>query len=215
MRLPEKPVRILIADDHELMRRGVRDLLIREGYEMAGEAGTGRDLIQRAMETRPDLLIVDVGMPGLNGLEAIKRVRKEMPQVRAIVLTMHETDALIRSVMASGARGYVLKTDAARDLLAAVEAVMQGRVFLSSVVSERLRNPNLLPDQLNLAEITPREREVLQLLAEGKTSREIAETLGTSVRTVETQRSSIMEKIGARSLADVVRWAIRNNIVLP
>lgn len=215
MRSPEKPLRILIADDHELMRRGVRDLLTHEGYEVAGEAASGRDLIERALAIRPDLLIVDVGMPGLNGLEAIKRVRKELPDVRAIVLTMHETDALIRSVMASGARGYVLKTDAARDLLAAVEAVMDGRIFLSSVVSGRLRNPNMQPDQMGLVEITPREREVLQLLAEGKTSREIAETLGTSVRTVETQRSSIMEKIGARSLADVVRWAIRNNIVLP
>lgn len=215
MNRPAASIRIAIADDHELMRRGVRDLLSSEGYEVVGEAATGRELIAVAEKTRPDLVIVDIGMPGLNGLDAVKQLRKVLPQVRAIVLTMHETDALIRAVLSSGARGYVLKTDAARDLLAAAAAVMRGQFFLSPAVGERMQNPNEQPEQAKLAEITPREREVLQLLAEGKTSREVAQTLGTSVRTVETQRASIMEKIGARSLADVIRWAIRNEIVLP
>lgn len=215
MSRPVAPIRIVIADDHELMRRGVRHLLSSEGHEVVGEAATGRELIAVAEKTRPDLVIVDIGMPGLNGLDAVKRIRKLLPQVRAVVLTMHETDALIRAVLSSGARGYVLKTDAARDLLAAAAAVMRGQFFLSPAVGERMQNPNEQPEQAKLAEITPREREVLQLLAEGKTSREVAQTLGTSVRTVETQRASIMEKIGARSLADVIRWAIRNEIVLP
>lgn len=215
MSRPVAPIRIVIADDHELMRRGVRHLLSSEGHEVVGEAATGRELIAVAEKTRPDLVIVDIGMPGLNGLDAVKRIRKLLPQVRAVVLTMHETDALIRAVLSSGARGYVLKTDAARDLLAAAAAVMRGQFFLSPAIGERMQNANEQPEQTKLAEVTPREREVLQLLAEGKTSREVAQTLGTSVRTVETQRASIMEKIGARSLADVIRWAIRNEIVLP
>lgn len=205
--------RIIIADDHELLRRGVRDLLVSSGYSVVAEASNGHELIEKARETEPDLVVTDLGMPGLNGVDAVRTLLKERPKMQAIVLTIHETDALIQSVLASGARGYVLKGDAAKDLTEAVREVMSGRIFLSSGLSDRLDNPD--GGEARIRTLSTRELEIVQLLVAGRTSREISETLGTSVRTVETQRSDIMEKLGKKSLAELIRWAIRNNLVFP
>lgn len=207
--------RILIADDHELMRHGIRQLLTNEGYSVVDEAGDGRELIAKARSLRPDVLVVDITMPELNGIDAIRAVRKELPEVVAVVLSVHDSDSLISSVLAAGAGGYVLKSDAAKDIANAVSTVLEGKVFLSPSLAGRASSSFFKPDEVTLPALTPREREIVQLVAEGKTSKEIADRLGTSSRTVETQRASIMDKLGAKSVADIVRWAIRNNLVLP
>jgi DNA-binding NarL/FixJ family response regulator len=210
--------RILIADDHEIVRHGIRTLLAdHPGWEVCGEAVDGRDAIEKARALRPDLALLDVGMPNLNGLDAARQILAFAPRTRVLILTMHESEQVVREVLEVGARGFLLKSDAARDLVAAVEALQCRTTFFTSSVAEMVLDGYLnggidkgkpLKDRL-----TPREREVVQLLAEGMSSKEVAVALDLSVKTAETHRTNLMRKLDLHSVADLVRYAVRNNIV--
>ncbi len=210
-------VRILIADDHEIVRQGLRSLLEKESWEVCAEYGSGREAVEGAKQLTPDIAILDISMPDLNGVEATQQISKQVPDTRVIVMTMHDSEELARRVLEAGARGYVLKSDAARDLANAVKAVMKGEPFFSGKISEMLLRGYLTKPTQTQAEaipsLTPREREVVQLLAEGKSSKEVAAVLGTSPATVETQRAKIMQKLDLHSVTDLVRYAIRNHII--
>ncbi len=215
-------VRILVADDHEIVRRGLRALLeAQPNWEIVAEAITGREAIDQARQTTPDVAIIDVGMPELNGLEATRQILKVLPQTEVLILTMHENEQIVREVLDAGARGYVLKSDAGRDLVAAVEALCQHRTFFSSKISELLltsyiRHPERgEPHESPRGRLTAREREIVQLLAEGKSNKEVAASLNISIKTAETHRTNIMNKLDLRSITELVRYAVRNNIVEP
>ena len=217
-------LRILIADDHEVARRGIRALLeSHPGWEVCGEAKDGREAVELASKEKPDLILLDIGMPNLNGLEAARQILAVSPDIAILILTMHDSDQVVREVLRAGARGFLLKSDAGRDLVAAVEALQLQRTFFTTRVSQMVldgfldrdnrldgteRNHEDLDDVL-----TGREREVIQLLAEGKTSKEVAVTLNLSVKTAETHRTNLMRKLGLHSVADLTRYAVRNGIV--
>lgn len=214
-----RPVHILLADDHEVVRKGLRALLeTQPGWKVIAEATDGREAVEKAQSMHPDVAIVDIGMPSLNGLEATRQIVKKAPRTRVLVLTMHDTNPLIGQVVKAGARGYVLKSDVASDLVAAVEALIRDQTFFTSKVSQiildRYVGKSDVPE--NLADpdspLTPREREVVQLLAEGKSSKEVAAVLGISVKTAETHRINLMRKLDCHSVAEVVRYAVRNLI---
>ncbi len=209
--------RILIADDHEIVRRGIRALLENHpGWEVCGEAIDGRDAIEKAAALRPDLALLDVGMPNLNGLDAARQILAAAPRTRVLILTMHESEQIVREVLEVGARGFLLKTDAARDMVSAVEALQRRTTFFTSSVAELVLNGYLHRrdnDKPLRDRLTPREREVVQLLAEGKSSKEVAIVLSLSVKTAETHRTNVMRKLDLHSVADLVRYAVRNNIV--
>ncbi len=216
--------RILIADDHEVARRGIRALLeTHSNWEVCAEASDGREAVELAATTNPDLVLLDIGMPNLNGLEAARQILAATPDVPILILTMHDSDNVVREVLRAGARGFLLKSDAGRDLVAAVEALQVQRTFFTTRVSQMVLNSFLdqgKPDQakekindLPGDPLTAREREVIQLLAEGKTSKEVAVTLNLSVKTAETHRTNLMRKLGLHSVADLTRYAVRNGIV--
>jgi DNA-binding NarL/FixJ family response regulator len=209
---------ILVADDHEIVRRGVRALLeAHPGWKICGEAVDGREAVDKAGRLRPDIVILDIGMPVLNGLEAARQIRKHTSQCQVLILTMHESEQVVREVLTAGARGYVLKSGAGRDLVKAVEALSRHETFFTSQVAEYVLQSFLdaRGGEPASSAVTPREREVIQLLAEGRGNKEVATTLGISVRTAETHRTHIMRKLGCRSFSDLVRYAIRNNIIAP
>jgi DNA-binding NarL/FixJ family response regulator len=208
--------RVLIADDHEVVRKGLRSLLeVDGGLEVVGEAADGREAVEKALAEKPDVVVLDIGMPEMNGLEATRRIVKEQPRTEVLILTVYESEELIREVLRAGARGYVLKTDAGRLLLTAVESVSAHKPFFTSSVSELVlagflsgEGRNELPEPL-----TPREREVLQLLAQGFSNKEVAAALGIGLKTVETHRMNLMAKLDLHSVVDLVRYAIRNGII--
>lgn len=215
-----KTTKILIADDHEVVRHGVRDLIAAQpGWEICAEAENGRDAVRLVGELRPAVAILDLSMPGLNGMDAARQIRKLAPDTRILIFTMHETEELVREVFRSGAHGYVLKSDAGKHLVAAVHAVLEGRHFCSSKLSEWifqgfLRAANGEPLEAAPEEaLTPREREIVQLLAEGQSNKEVAAQLGISVKTAETHRAVIMRKLHLHAFSDLVRYAIRNHII--
>jgi len=212
-------VRIMIADDHAIVRRGLRALLeCQPGWEVCAEASNGFEAVSCVEQFQPDVAIVDIGMPELNGFEATRKIRSISAHTEVLILTMHQSDEVVEEVLKAGARGYVLKSDADQDLIAAVETLLEHKPFLTSnvadiVLSEYLtsRNaPSLVPLGNN---VTPREREIIQLLAEGKSNKEIAVALNLSTRTVEAHRANIMHKLNLDSLSGLVRYAIRNHIV--
>lgn len=212
-------VRILIADDHEVVRHGVRELLASQpGWEVVHEAASGRDALKLIEESRPDIAVLDLSMPQLNGMDAARQVRRVSPDTKVIIFTMHETEELVREVFRSGAQAYVLKSDAGTHLVAAVNAVLEGRHFCSSKLSEwifqgYLRGAGGAPADSPTDELTAREREIVQLLAEGQSNKEVAAELGISVKTVETHRAVIMRKLRLHAFSDLVRYAIRNHII--
>jgi len=214
-------IRILVADDHEIVRRGLRALLdAQPEWEVVGEAVSGREAVEKARQLTPDVAIIDVGMPELNGLEATRQILKALPQTEILILTMHESEQIVREVLDAGARGYVLKSDAGKDLVAAVEALCQHRTFFSSKISEMLLRSYIRPTRSEQPEttrgrLTAREREIVQLLAEGKSNKEVANALNISIKTAETHRTNIMNKLDLRSITELVRYAVRNNIVEP
>lgn len=210
--------RILIADDHEIVRRGIRALIEgHPGWEVCGEAVDGRDAVEKARELRPDLALVDVSMPNLNGLDAARQILDIVPQTRVLILTMHESEQIVREVLEVGARGFLLKSDAARDLVSAIQALQRRTTFFTSSVAEMVLNGFLDrrgdTQKPTKDRLTPREREVVQLLAEGKSSKEVAVVLNLSVKTAETHRTNVMRKLDLHSVADLVRYAVRNNLV--
>jgi DNA-binding NarL/FixJ family response regulator len=214
-------LRILVADDHEIVRRGLCSLLQKhEGWEICGEASDGRDAVEKAKQLKPDVVILDVGMPNLNGLDATRQLMQHDPNFKVIVLTITDSDQVIREALDSGARGFVLKSDAARDLVSAVEALQHKRMFFTPRVNDLVLAGFLdkghaisRNEPPSLPTLTAREREITQLLAEGKSSKEVASLLNLSTKTVETHRSNIMRKLSFHSIRDLVVYAIKNNII--
>ncbi|HEY4359208.1 MAG TPA: response regulator transcription factor [Acidobacteriaceae bacterium] len=213
-------LRIVIADDHDLIRRGVRNLIsCRKEWQVVGEASNGAEAVEKVTSLRPDVAIVDFSMPILNGPEAASQIAKVSPKTSVVVLTMHDSEHVIRGVLQSGAKGFVLKSDADEDLIAAVEAVVQKRHFFTHRVASMMLEEYftaIRPSIRNRDEgprLTMREREVLRLLADGVTSKQIADRLSISVRTVESHRMHINRKLGFGSIADLVRYAIRHGLV--
>jgi DNA-binding NarL/FixJ family response regulator len=213
-------IRILLADDHALMRRGIRDLLTTEPeFEIIGEAGDGREAVRLAEKFKPDVMIMDLAMPELNGLDAIRQIRKDAPEIELLVFSMHDSEELIREVFAAGARGYVLKSDVALYLIEAVRSLARHKPFFTPRISEAILNSlvsTAAPGHVEPSRPGPlsaREREILQLLAENKSNKDIAKALGISVRTVETHRRSVMQKLDVSSIVELVHYAIRNGIV--
>jgi DNA-binding NarL/FixJ family response regulator len=216
-------LRVLVADDHEVVRAGVRSLLDRQpDCEICGEAVTGRQAVTLAEQLKPDIVVLDITMPELNGLEAARQILKAVPGVQVLILSMHESEELVQEILDIGAQGYILKSDAGRELAAAMEALRRREPFFTSRVAQIALRAHLNKRHSDHAQppspdsvLTPREREVLQLLAEGKSNKEVASTLEISVMTVETHRANIMHKLGAHSIAELVHYAIRNRIITP
>jgi DNA-binding NarL/FixJ family response regulator len=211
-------LRILIADDHEVARRGIRSLLEgHEGWEVCGEAKDGREAVDFASQLQPDILLLDIGMPNLNGLDAARQILAATPDARILILTIHDAEQVVREVLAAGARGFVLKSDAGRDLISAVEALQNRRTFFTPKVAQMMLDGYLRPheesDSSAQTLLTPREREVLQLVAEGKSTKEVASMLKLSVKTAETHRTNLMRKLNLHSVADLTLYAVRNGIV--
>jgi DNA-binding NarL/FixJ family response regulator len=207
-------LKLLVADDHEIVRKGVRCLLeAQPGWQVMAEASNGRDAVEQAKSLKPDVAILDIAMPSLNGLEAARQMLKNDPHIKIVILTMHDSDNLIREVIKVGARGYVSKTDAIRDLVAAINAVRSGVTFFTAKVAEVLFEGYSDESRATDSRLTPRQREVIQLLAEGQSSKEIAVALGLSVKTAETHRANIMKRLNCHSASEIVRYAVRNNII--
>jgi DNA-binding NarL/FixJ family response regulator len=213
-------LKVLIADDHEIVRQGLRSMLeAQRDCQVVGEAGDGRQAVTLTKELNPDVVILDIGMPTLNGLEATRQILKMRPQTKVLILTMHESDSVIREVLDAGARGYILKTDAGRDLVTAVDSLRRNKTFFTSRVSQMILDGFLKGDPrpqdsgAGAVRLTPRQREIVQLLAEGKSSKEVAVALDLSVKTAETHRANIMRKLDCHSVSEVVRYAIRNKII--
>ena len=211
-------LRILIADDHEVARSGIRTLLeSHPGWEVCAEAKDGREAVELCNKTKPDLVLLDIGMPNLNGLDAARQILATAPDTRILILTMHDTEQVVREVLSAGARGFLLKSDAGRDLVAAVEALQHQRTFFTTKVAQMVLEGFLHPEadaaHSSKHVLTPREREVIQLLAEGKTSKEVAVALNLSVKTAETHRTNLMRKLDLHSVADLTLYAVRNGIV--
>lgn len=216
-------LRILVADDHDIIRRGLRALLSsRAGWVVCAEAATGREAVSLAEQHKPDIVVMDISMPDLNGLEAARKIRKQLPKTEVVILSLHYSDQLVREIVDAGARAYIMKSDADRDLLIAIEALSNHRSFFTSRAAEMLidgfcrqSSPVAEPRILMRNRLTSREREIVQLLAEGRSSKEVAVTLGISVKTAETHRANIMRKLELHSVSELVRYAVRNQIIEP
>lgn len=212
-------LRILVADDHGIVRKGLRTLLERSrGCEVCAEVGNGREAVEKVKLLGPDIAILDITMPVLNGVEATRQIRKASPQTEVLILSMHESDLLLKEGLEAGAKGYLLKEDADRYLLAAVNALRRHTRYFSPKISEALAAEPSRPEERNSRtkvrgrRLTPREREVVQLLAEGRSNKEAATLLNISAKTVETHRANVMIKLNLHSITGLVRYAIRNNL---
>ncbi len=212
-------LRVVLADDHALVRAGIRSLLGEiEGVEVVGETGDGREALRLVAELSPDVLLLDIGLPGLNGLDVASRVEQGHPRTRVLVLSMHASEDYVRQALEAGAAGYLLKDSALEELGLALRAVAEGRKYLTPAVSERLVTDYLRrgePASGGAPRLSPRQREVLQLIAEGHSTKEIAFALSVSVKTVETHRAELMERLDIHDVAGLVRYAVRTGVVDP
>jgi DNA-binding NarL/FixJ family response regulator len=212
--MQSKRTRILLADDHAVVRHGFRRILdAQEDMEVVGEVSNGREAVDRSAAIQPDVVIMDVTMPELNGIEATRRIAEQVPRTRILALSMHRDSVYVREILRAGARGYLLKDSSEADLVSAVRAVAQGEGYLSPAVSEAVLSDYRKHVTNPVDLLTSREREVLQLVAEGRTNKEIANSLNLSVYTVEAHRGKIMEKLNLHSASEMVRFAIRNGLI--
>jgi len=215
-----KKLRILLADDHALVRRGARGVLqSQQGWRVVGEAGNGIEAVEKAKRLKPDIAIVDISMPELDGVQVTRQIREAVPNTKVLVLTMHESEQVVESALDAGAHGYVLKSDLTACLVKAVKDVSGGRRSLTPKVSEivvegfiKARGDNRREERAG-PQPTSRQHEIIRLLAEGKINKEIACQLGIAVRTVEAHRANIMQKLGFQSLADIIQYALRQGII--
>jgi DNA-binding NarL/FixJ family response regulator len=207
--------RVMLADDHAVVRRGLRTLIEGvPGWEVCAEAADGKETVTLAAEARPDILIMDLSMPGLGGVDATIQIRKILPQIEVLILTMHESDRLAGQALRAGARGYLLKGESEDKLMEALEALSRHQPYFSPSVSETLLQGYLHSEPTHdLKQLTPRERQIVKLVAEGKSNKVIASVLNLSIKTVETHRSAAMHKVGAKSAADLTLYAARNDLV--
>jgi DNA-binding NarL/FixJ family response regulator len=209
--------RILIADDHVLVREGLRRVLaIQPNWEICAEAVDGLDAVEQARQQRPDIAILDYSMPNLNGLEATRRIRQTLPGTEVLLLTMHASEMLVHDVLAAGAHGFMLKSDAGQALVQAIEALLRQETYFTPSVSAMVLQGYLRPDGSTAdtsAALTPRERQIVQLIADGQSSKVIATTLHLSIKTIESHRSNILRKLKLSSLSELVRFAVRNKII--
>jgi DNA-binding NarL/FixJ family response regulator len=214
-------IRLLIADDHAVVRRGIRALVEDQpSWKVVAEASNGREAVEKAKQIKPTVAILDISMPTLNGLEATRQIVASVPRTQVLILTIHDSEVLAQQVLEAGARGYLLKSDLGRDLVTAIDSLLRNRTYLTSTVSQLIMDGYLgkrkRPDNGNLdspLRVTAREREIIQLLAEGKSSKEVAVELGISVKTAETHRANLMRKLDCHSVVELVRYAVRNMIV--
>jgi DNA-binding NarL/FixJ family response regulator len=220
MIMTKTTVRILIADDHDVMREGARAVVERQpGWEVCGFAATGREAVEQAFALKPDVVVMDVSMPELNGLEAVRQIKRRLPQTEILIFTAHETDELIREVFAAGAKSFIFKSEAHHFLVDAIQSLSQHKPFFTEKVAEVLFATILNRCETGAnavhtrARLTGREREIVQLLAEGLSNKAVAGALGISLRTAETHRASVLRKLSLDSLASLVRYAIRNKII--
>ena len=206
--------RILIADDHDVVRSGVRTILEgHEGWEVVGEARDGKQAIDLALATRPDVVVLDYSLPLVNGVEATRQIRGRIPGIEVLIFTMHDTATLVREVLEAGAKGFLLKSDARKFLIAAVESLAAHKPFFTGKVSEALLQTYLAKGTAPASVLTSRETSVVQLIAEGQTNKRIADVLRVGVKTVETQRASALRKLNLDTTAALIRYAIRNKLV--
>jgi DNA-binding NarL/FixJ family response regulator len=212
-----KQLRILLADDHEMVRRGLRSAIEDEpGWSVCGEAATGRQAVELARQLKPDVVVMDFSMPELNGLEATRQIHAALPRTEVLILTMHESEELVRGMLAAGARGIILKSDAGHALVSALRAFVERKPFFSPKISAMVLEGYLHPQTAGPSQqLTPREREIIQLIAEGRSTKETAERLGIAPRTADTHRTNIMRKLKLHSASDLTRFAIRNRIIQP
>lgn len=214
-------LQILVADDHDLMRRGLRSVLeAQPGWQVCAEAHTGTEAVEMAEKLKPNVAILDISMPEMNGLEAAKQIQQASSKTEILVLSMHYSDQLIRDVVDAGVRGYVVKSDSDRDLVVAVRALANHRPFFTPHATELMLNSVREPRQASAdgsstirERLTPREREIVQLIAQGRNSKDVAGVLGISVKTAETHRANIMRKLQVHTVSELVRYALRNKII--
>jgi DNA-binding NarL/FixJ family response regulator len=206
-------VRVLIADDHEMFRQGLRVLLEEEGFQFVGEASDCREAVQLCQQLHPEVAILDISMPLLNGIFAAREIIKANPRTKIVLLTQHTEDQMVLESLRAGVTGYVLKTRATSELVHALRAVCRGEMYLTQSISRAVVQAFLMKDSLPTRPLSDRERQVLQLVAEGKTTKEIASLLGISVNTAESHRTNLMEKLDIHDTAGLVRYALRNGVI--
>jgi len=208
-------LRIILADDHTIVREGLHALLERAGFEIVGEATDGRAAVELARSLQPDIAVLDIGMPALNGIDAAREILRASPGTRTILLTIHDEKQYVVEALRAGVSGYLLKTKAAGDLVQAIREVSRGALFISPGLSRDVLKSFLENKDAHATPLSPREREVLQLIAEGKSTKEVAAILGISVKTAESHRTRIMEKLDIHETATLVRYAIRQGVIQP